>query len=74
MGHHEKYWLDNYSSFQVLFFRRYVDDTFCLFNNEEDALMFFDYINARHPIIRFIMEEEIVSRPIVRQQSSIHRY
>ena len=54
-----KNWLDNYSSSQVLFYRRYVDDTFCLFNNEEDALMFSDYINARHPSIRFTMEREI---------------
>ena len=59
MGHWEKNWLDNYSSSQVLFYRRYVDDTFCLFNNEEDTLMFFDYINARHPSIRFTMEREI---------------
>ena len=59
MGHHEKNWLDNYSSSQVLFYRRYVDDTFCLFNNEQDALMFFDYINARHLSIRFTMEKEI---------------
>jgi len=59
MGHHEKNWLDNYSSSQVLFYRRYVDGTFRLFNNEEDALLFFDYINARHPRIRFTMEREI---------------
>ena len=59
MGHHEKNWLDNFSSSQVLFYRRYVDDTFCLFNNEDDALSFFDYINARHPSIRFTMEREI---------------
>ncbi|XP_068739114.1 uncharacterized protein [Montipora capricornis] len=31
MGHHEKNWLDNFSSSQVLFYRRYVDDTFCLY-------------------------------------------
>ena len=60
MGHHaKKNWLDNYSSSQVLFYRHYVDNTFCLFNNEEDTLMFFDYINARHPSIRFTMEWEI---------------
>ena len=59
MGHHEKNWLDNFSSSQVLFYRRYVDDTFCLFNNEDDALSFFDYINARPPSIRFTMEREI---------------
>ena len=58
LGHDEKNWLDNYSSsqLQVLLYRRYVDDTFCLFNNEEDAL---DYINARHPSICFTMEREV---------------
>ena len=28
-------------------------------HKEDDALMFFDYINARHPSIRFTMEREI---------------
>ena len=61
MRYHEKNWLDNYSSsqLQVLLYRRYVDDTFCLFDNEEDALMFFNYINARQPSIRFTIEREI---------------
>ena len=36
--------------------RRYVDDTFCLFNNEKDALEFFQYINDKHPNFRFTME------------------
>ena len=31
----------------------------CSLNNEEDALMFFDYNNARHSSIRFTMEWEI---------------
>ena len=61
MRYHEKNWLDNYSSsqLQVLLYRRYVDDTFCLFDNEEDALMFLNYINARQPSIRFTIEREI---------------
>ena len=46
MGHHEKTWLDNYSLSEVVFYRRYVDDTFCLFNNEKDAVLFFDYLNT----------------------------
>ena len=32
MGHHEKRWLENYSS-GIEFYRRYVDDTFALFNS-----------------------------------------
>ena len=36
-----------------------MDDTFCLFNNEKDALEFFQYINGKHPNIRFTMETEV---------------
>ena len=40
------------------FYRRYVDDTFCLFESRDDALKFLDFINTLHPSIRFDMEEE----------------
>ena len=42
----------------VEFYRRYVDDTFALFNTEQDALSFFSYINSQHPNIKFTMERE----------------
>ena len=42
----------------MLFYRRYVDDTFCLFHSERDATLFFNYINKQHPNIRFTMERE----------------
>ena len=57
MGHHKKRWLENYSS-DIEFYRRYVDDTFALFNTEQDALSFFSYINSQHPNIKFTMERE----------------
>ena len=41
MGHHEKLWLENWQGSEVLFYRRYVEDTFCLFHSENDALLFF---------------------------------
>ena len=59
MGHHERIWLENYNASSILFYRRYVDDTFCLFDTEHDATLFFDYINDRHPNIRFTMEKEM---------------
>ena len=59
MGHHEKLWLENFQDSEILFYRRYVDDTFCLFHSEDQALLFFNYINSRHPNIRFTMEKEI---------------
>ena len=58
MGHHENIWLDQYRDSEVLFYRRYVDDTFCLFRSERDATLFFNYINNQHPNIRFTMERE----------------
>ena len=42
-----------------LLYRRYVDDAFCLFNNEKNALEFFQYIYGKHPNIRFTMETEV---------------
>ena len=36
-GFHEKNWTTNYNA---LFYRRYVDDIFCVFNNETDAVAF----------------------------------
>ena len=38
--------------------RRYVDDTFALFTNEQDALSFFSYINSQHPNIKFTVERK----------------
>ena len=59
MGHHERIWLQQYDGPAIYFYRRYVDDTFCLFNNETDALEFFHYINDKHPNITFTMETEV---------------
>ena len=59
MGHHERIWLQQYDGPAIHFYRRYVDDTFCLFNDEKDALEFFQHINDKHPNIRFTMETEI---------------
>ena len=42
MGHHEKLWLENFQGSEILFYRRYVDDTFCLFQSEHDATTFFE--------------------------------
>ena len=57
MGHHEKDWLQKYKGPEVLFYRRYVDNMFCLFNNDNDASQFFDFINSQHTNIKFTMEK-----------------
>ena len=58
MGHDEKIWLEQYRDSQVLNYRRYVDDTFCLFNSEREADLFFNFIKNQHPNIHFSMERE----------------
>jgi len=59
MGHHERIWLENYKTSSILFYRRYFEDIFCLFDTEHDATLLFDYINDRHPKIRFTVEKEM---------------
>ena len=61
MGHHKNIWLETYRASKILFYRRYVDDTFCVFETEQDALLFFDF-NIRHPNIPFTMEKEVDHR------------
>jgi len=62
MGHHERIWLQQYDGPAISLYRRYVNDTFCLFNNEKDALEFFRNINEKHPDIIFTMETEVTHK------------
>ena len=41
------------------YYTRYVDDTFCIFENRQSALEFFEFINGVHSNIKFTMEEEV---------------
>ena len=60
MGFHEDNWLNNYRNpDSILFYRRYVDDIFCVFKNETEAMEFFTYLNDQHPNIKFTLEKEI---------------
>ena len=58
LGHYEQLWLNMYKAPSVHLYRRYVDDTFCPFNNEHEALLFFEFLNSRHDSIKFTMEKE----------------
>ena len=58
MGTYEEKWLSEYQGSGPTFYRRYVDDIFCIFQNREDALRFLDYSNSGHRNIKFTVEEE----------------
>ena len=59
MGFHEKQWLSDFTYSMVLLYRRYVDAIICLFYCENDAIKFFDFLNTRHPNIKFTFEKQI---------------
>jgi hypothetical protein len=59
MCFHEQNWLkDCPSDFQPALYQRYIDDTFLLFHKESDAQHFLNYLNSKHPNIKFTMEGE----------------
>ena len=53
-----KYLNDCPSYFKPFLYRRYVDDTFCLFKDSKDVDLFLDFINKAHPNIHFTVEVE----------------
>ena len=57
MGHNENIWLDEYSS-PPIFYKRYVDDIITAFKTENEADKFLEYLNSRHPNIKFTMEKQ----------------
>ena len=58
MGYHEKIWLEEFKTCEVVLYRRYVDNIICLFACEKDADKFFTFLNSRHPNIKFTFEKE----------------
>ena len=58
MGYNEQKWLESDHGRLVKFYRRYVDDIFCLFENEHQTLTLLDFLNSRHPNLNFTIEKE----------------
>ena len=55
---YEKQWLKKFNFCKVLLYRRYINDIICLFNCEVDAMKIFDYLNSKHPNIKFTFEKQ----------------
>ena len=59
MCFYEKVWLsDCPPHFKPIFYRRYIDDTFLLFRDKSHLPEFLNYLNAKHPNIKFTFECE----------------
>ena len=60
---YEQIWLDDCPvDFKPRYYKRYVDDTFLIFDHHSHVQLFLDYVNSKHPNIRFTMEMEIDSK------------
>ena len=59
MGFHESKWLNEYDLNKSKFYFRYVDNILAAFDKEQDSLNFLNFLNKRHPNIKFTMEKQI---------------
>ena len=57
LSHYEKIWLERCpQEIKPLFYRRYVDDIFVLFESQDKLIKFRDYFNGCHPNMSFSYE------------------
>ena len=52
-----KNWIEQATDVKPIFYKRYVDDIFAIFESESDADAFYSYLNTRHNI-KFTIEKE----------------
>ena len=58
MGYHEKEWIRNYNYGGLLYYKRYVDDIFSVFETKDHVVSCYSYINRQHSNIKFTTETE----------------
>ena len=57
--HYEEIWLSSCpKQFKPVYYKRYVDDIFCLFKTEQNANQFHKFLNSRHRNMNFSLEKE----------------
>ena len=60
MGFYESKWLLNeYNLNKPEFYLRYVDDILAAFEKEQDSLNFLNFLNNKHPNIKFMIEKQV---------------
>ena len=58
MGFHKQNWIEQATNVKPIFYKRYVDDIFAVFESDSDADTFYSYLNTRHENIKFTFEKE----------------
>ena len=59
MGFHESKCLNEYNLNKPIFYLRYVDDILAALDNEQVSSNFLNFLNNRHPNIKFTVEKQI---------------
>ena len=59
MGFYKSKWLNGYNLNKRKFYLRYVDDILAAFDKKQDSLKFLEFLNKRHPNIKFTIDKEI---------------
>ena len=67
MGFYKSNWLNEYSLNKPEFYLRYIDDILAAFEKEQDSLNFLNFLNNKHPNIKFTIKKQ-VNHSIARQQ------
>ena len=57
MGFYESKWLNEYNLKRPKFYLRYVDGTLTAFDKEQDSKKNLNFLNKRHPNIKFTIEK-----------------
>ena len=58
MGYHEKGWVRNYNNGGLIYYKRYANDIFAVFETKDLAVTFYNYINRQHRNTKFTTETE----------------
>ena len=58
MDYGEANWLQVFKKCEIILYRHYVDDIFCLFNSQSDADRFYGFLNKQHPNIKFTFKKQ----------------
>ena len=59
MGFYQLKWLNEYNLNKPEFYLRYVDDILAAFEKEQDSLNFLNFLNNKHPNIKFTIEKQV---------------
>ena len=56
---YESKWLNEYNLNKPKLYLRYVDDILAAFEKEQDSLNFLNFLNNKHPNIKFTIEKQV---------------